>query len=340
MTDELPIERHQLLADIAEWYYIDGMSQHDIARRVDLSRPSISRLLLDAREAGIVEIKIHRPIPTVPELERELESRFSLRQVRVLERRAASEVEVLRTVGRLGVMTLDSVLEDGMTFGLSWGTTVHAVIEMLSSRRLPGVKVVQLIGGVGAPYRSIDASEQCRRAARVFGAQHYYLNAPMRVENPEVAAALREDHSIREVLELAQHTDVALVGIGSIIPEISTQYHSGYISYDDLRKLDKLGTVGAVCASNYDIMGQHVHAPWLEDCTIGVRWDHLQQFDTVIAVVVGKRKAPALLGALRSGIVDILIADDAIVEEMLSLLASGVLPPNNEHNSASHLDDR
>jgi len=322
MPDELPIERHQLLADIAEWYYIDGMSQHDIARRVDLSRPSISRLLLDAREAGIVEIKIHRPIPTVLELERELESRFSLRQVRVLERRTYSDEEVLRAIGQLGVLALDNVLADGMTFGLSWGTTVHAVIEALSPRRLPDVKVVQLIGGVGAPYRSIDASEQCRRAARMFGAQHYYLNAPMRVENPEVATALREDHSIREVLELAQHTDVALVGIGSIIPEVSTQYHSGYISYDDLRSLDKLGAVGAICASNYDIMGQHIEASWIEDCTIGVRWENLQQFGTVIAVAAGKRKASALLGALRSGVVDILITDDLTVEEMLSLVTA------------------
>jgi DNA-binding transcriptional regulator LsrR (DeoR family) len=325
MPDEVPIERHQLLADIAEWYYIDGMSQHEIARRVDLSRPSISRLLLDAREAGIVEIKVHRPIPTVLELERELESRFSLQQARVLERRTATDEEALRILGRLGVTVLSNVLEDGMTFGLAWGTTVHAVIEALSPQRLPNVKVVQLIGGVGAPYRSIDAPEQCRRAAQMFGAQHYYLNAPMRVENPEVAAALREDHSIREVLELAQLTNVALVGIGPIISELSTQYHSGYISYDDLRSLDKLGAVGTICASNYDILGQHINAPWLENCAIGVRWENLQQFDTVIAVAIGKRKAPAVLGALRSGIVDILITDDLTAEEMLNL--AGVEAP-------------
>lgn len=319
MPDEVPIERHQLLADIAEWYYIDGMSQQDIARRVDLSRPSISRLLLDAREAGIVEIKVHRPIPTVLELERELESRFSLQRARVLERRTATDEDALRILGRLGVSVLNNVLEDGMIFGLSWGTTVHAVIEALSPRRLPDVKVVQLIGGVGAPYRSIDASEQCRRAAQMFGAQHYYLNAPMRVEQPEIAAALREDHSIREVLELAQGTDVALVGIGALIPEVSTQYHSGYISYDDLRSLDKLGAVGTVCASNYDIAGRHINAPWLEDCTIGVRWENLQQFGTVIAVALGRRKAPAVLGGLRSGVIDILITDDLTVEEMLKL---------------------
>lgn len=319
MHEDVSDERLQLLSDIAEMYYLGGLSQQEIAKRVNLSRPSISRLLLDARSLGIVEIRVNRPIPTLPSLEQELQSRFSLPEVRVLERKTASDEETLRLLGRLGATVLNGKLKDGMILGLSWGTTVHAVIEALRPRRLPRLKVVQLIGGVGAPHRSIDGPEQCRRAGEMFGAQHYYLNAPMRVDSPEVAAALRDDHSIREVLELAQRTDIALVGIGSIVPEISTQYHSGYLSYEDLRQLDKLGAVGAMCTSFFDIQGNYLPVPWIDDCVIGVSWEDITNFGMTIAIAAGKRKAPAILGAIRTGVVDVLIVDDAAVIEMLEL---------------------
>lgn len=319
MTERLSLDRLQLIADIARHYYIEGLSQDEVAKLVGLSRPSISRLLLDARELGIVEIKVNPPIPTVPELEDEMARRFKLQEVRVLDSKNNGEDEVRRQIGRLGVTMLDAALADGRILGLSWGTTVHAVIRELGPRRRPNVKVVQLIGGVGAPHASIDGPEQVRRAGEMFGAQHYYLNAPMRVDNAEVARALTDDHSVREVLELAKQTDVALVGIGSIVPVVSTQYHSGYISYEELRRLDRQGVVGAVCASFYNLSGEYVDVPWFNSCVIGVDWADLNRFPAVIGVAIGKAKAPAVLGAVRSGVIDRLIIDDFAAEAVLAL---------------------
>ncbi len=318
MTEQLSLDRLQLIAEIARRYYVDGLSQDEIGKLVGLSRPSISRLLLDARELGIVEIRVHPPIPTVPALEEQLIQRFHLKEAAVLECRNNSDDEVRRQLGRLAVAVLDRTLQDGMTLGVSWGTTVHAVVRELRPRRLPNVKVVQLIGGVGAPHATIDGPEQVRRAGEVFGAQHYYLNAPMRVDNADVARALREDHSVREVLELAKQSDVALVGIGSIVPVVSTQYHSGYISYDELRRLDRQGIVGAICSSFYNLAGEYVDAPWFNSCVISVDWADLNRFANVIAVATGKPKAPAILGAVRSGVVDRLIVDDLAAEAVLA----------------------
>lgn len=319
MREDLSLERHQLLAEIAQLYYVDGLSQEEIASRVNLSRPSISRLLLDARELGIVEINVNQPIPTAPELEEQVRDTFSLQGVRVLERRGVDDEEVLRLLGRLGAAVLTTIIKDGMILGLSWGTAVHRVIEALRPRRLPRVKVVQLIGGIGSPYRSIDGPEQCRRAAETFGAQHYYLNAPIKVENPDVAAALLKDHSIQEVLELARQADIALMGIGSTNPEVSTQYHSGYMTFEDLRRLEKVGAVGSMCSSFFNLEGEAVKAAWLDSCTIGVDWEDLNRIGTVVAIAGGRRKAPAILGAVRTGHVDMLITDDAAAEEMLAM---------------------
>ncbi len=319
MAEQLSLDRLQLIAEIAQRYYADGLSQDEIAKLVGLSRPSISRLLLEARELGIVEIRVHPPIPTVPELEERFTRTFALKEVSVVECRNTSDDEVRRQLGRLAVTALDRMLHDGMTLGLSWGTTVHTVIRELRPKRLPNLKVVQLLGGVGAPHATIDGPEQVRRAGEIFGAQHYYLNAPMRVDSASVAEALREDRSVREVLELAKQSDIALVGIGSIVPGVSTQYHSGYISYEELRRLDRQGVVGAVCSSFYDLNGEYVEIPWFNSCVIGVDWTDLNRFPNVIAVASGKAKAPAILGAVRSGVIDWLIIDDLAAEAVLAL---------------------
>ena len=319
MVEQVPLDRLQLISEIARRYYVDGLSQEDIAKAVGLSRPSISRLLLDAKDLGIVEIRINPPIPTVPGLEKQLAEKFGLREVRVAERKTASDEDVRRMLGQLSVSILDRVLQDGMILGLAWGTAVHAAVQALRPRRLPNVKVVQLIGGVGAPHSTIDGPEQVRRAGEVFGAQHYYLNAPMRVDNGEVAAALREDHTIKEVLELAQHAEVALIGIGSINPQISTHFHVGYVSYEELRQLDKLGAAGAMVGFYYNLRGESIPLPWLDPCVIGVTWDDLNHCGTVIGVAAGALKAAAILGAVRTGVLDILIVDDAAAEGVLAL---------------------
>ena len=324
MNEDLTQDRHRLLSEIADLYYNKGLSQQDIADRVQMSRPSISRLLLEARDFDIVEIKINHPIPTAPAIEEELTKRFSLQSAHILERGISTDDDAFRNLGRLGAEVLYKYLQDDMIFGLSWGTTVHVVVQELRPKRLPNVKVVQLLGGVGAPYSSIDGPEQVRRSGEMLGAQHYYLNAPMLVDSPDVASALREDHSIKEVLELVRQTDIALVGIGSIIPEISTQYHSGYITYENLRELSRVGAIGAICTSFFSLTGEHVTAAWCDDCSISISWDELVKVPKLIGVAGGKMKAPAILGAVRSGIVDILVTDDATAQEILRIDSEGL----------------
>ena len=307
MAEQLSLDRLQLIVEIARRYYMDGLSQDEYRE----ARGTVAAIhfAFAPRCARIGHRRNPRQPadPTVPDLEDQVARKFSLQEVRVLECSNSNEDEVRRQLGRLAVTILDRTLLDGMTLGLSWGTTVHAVIRDLRPRRLPNVKVVQLIGGVGAPHATIDGPEQVRRAGEMFGAQHYYLNAPMRVDNADVARALREDHSVREVLELARQTHVALVGIGSIVPGVSTQYHSGYISYDELRRSIGWGRSARSALPSSTWQANTLRFPWFNPCVIGVDWSDLNRYPAVIAVAVGKAKAPAILGAVRSGVVDPLV---------------------------------
>jgi len=294
MIEDIRSDRHSLLSKIAELYYVEGLSQEEIAKQVSLSRPSISRLLIKAQ--------------TMP-----------IQSAHVLDMSVTTELKSQNAYGRLGAGVLLNTIEDGMVFGVTWGTTIHAIVSELSLTRLPNVKIVQLIGGVGAPYHSIDGPEQVRQIGELLSAQHYYLNAPIMVDTPEVALALRNDHSIKEVMDLARNSDVALIGIGSIVPEISTHYHSGYLTYDHLRQLDKQGIVGSLSSYYYDINGVHQPVPWIDDCLISITWKEILNIPIVIGVGYGVGKAPAILGALRSKAIDILITDRPAAVDVLRL---------------------
>ncbi len=310
--------RLRLTADVAQWYYLEGLSQEQVGARAGISRSAVARLLDEAKKLGIVEISLKPPIPTVPELETRLVRCFGLRGARVLARRTATDAEVLSLLGSLGALVLGELLKDNMVVGIAWGTASQAVVRALSPRALTGVRVVQLVGSVGMSYRQIDAAEQVRRAAAVLQAQHFYINAPLIVSSAEVAAALRSDHSIAEVLELAGRSDIALLGIGTTEAETSTTHQAGYVSLSELDDLRARGSVGAFCQYYFDLQGRRTPLHRLEACTIGPSWDHLQQYGTVLAVAGGRGKADAILGALRTGIPDVLVTDDAAAERVLT----------------------
>ncbi len=314
-----PAEQLQLTANVAQWYYVEGLSQEKVGERAGLTRIAVSRLLDEAKRLKIVEIAIRPPIPTVSELEARLTHSFGLRQARVLERRNATDGEALHALGHLGALALADLLKNDMVLGVAWGTTSQAVVRALAPATLTGVRVVQLVGSVGMSYRPIDAAEQVRHAARVLGAQHFYINAPLIVSSPAVAAALRVDHSIAEVLDLAGRSDAALLGIGTTDPESSTTHQAGYLSREELAALRAAGAVGAFCQFYFDLQGQRCPARRLEECAIGISWEDLHRFGVVVAVAGGRQKARAILGALRTGIPDVLVTDDVAAEEVLAL---------------------
>ena len=54
-------EKRNMLASVANLYYNVEMTQNQIAERFFTSRSKISRMLKEARQLGIVEIKILEP---------------------------------------------------------------------------------------------------------------------------------------------------------------------------------------------------------------------------------------------------------------------------------------
>ncbi len=310
----LPRDDRQLMVKVADLYYSRGLTQQEIADRLGLSRPAVSRLLQRARAEGIVRIEIHPPEESHRDLERELEETFGLREAIVVTGRSESPSLTVRALGQAAARYLDRFLRGRERIGISWGTTLREVVRHVRPRPLR-TTVVPLVGGAGQLAPGIHANDLARDLAQAHGGQVHLLHAPAMVGSPEVLDALRSDPRIREVLELARGVDVALVGIGALVPS-STLVQSGYVSRAELAALRAQGAVGDVCTRPYDAHGEPVDAA-LQRRILAVTLEDLRRIPTVIGVAGGLEKAEAIRGALRGKLVDVLVTDHLAARSIL-----------------------
>ncbi|MDQ7829094.1 MAG: sugar-binding transcriptional regulator [Armatimonadota bacterium] len=307
---------HALLARVADLYYLQDLTQQAIAERLGLSRPTVSRLLRRARAEGVVRIEVARAPEAYPKLARALERR-GVREAVVVE--AAADPAVTRAaVGRAGAALLVRLLRPGMRLGISWGRSVAAVVEALPAQRRVPVELVPLVGGVGQVRSEIHANDLVRRAAAALGGRVTLLHAPAVAAHPRVRQALLSDPAIRRVLDLARRADVALVGIGAPVPS-STLVESGYFSAADLAALRRRGAVGDVCTRFFTAEGRPA-APELEARTVAVTLEELRRLTTVVAVAAGTEKARAIAGAVRGGLVDVVVTDHRTAAAVVEVL--------------------
>ena len=131
MTDKTDLDRQRLSIEAARLYYLSDYSQQDIAARLGLSRPTVSRLLQYAKENGFVRISIADPLEDLDALSGELVRRFGLQSARVCYSPQNEYQEIRSRVAAEAAEYLDEVVQDGDIIGITWGTTMHALARQL-----------------------------------------------------------------------------------------------------------------------------------------------------------------------------------------------------------------
>ena len=311
-------ERAERLAQVASMYYEENLTQDEIARRVDQSRSTVSRMLHEARETGVVEITVHYPWKRIPKLEADMVDRFGLHHARVLLGRSLSYEEILRGLGVIAARYVASVLEENTVLGISWGAAVYRTVRALRPERRLEITAVPIVGAVGKGDPLIDGPDLVRLLANVCGGEYRYLHAPLLVEDAQARDVLLQEPRIQETLALARRANIALVGIGAPKPTVYSLLRAGYLDQTALRRLRDHGVVGDVCARHYDDRGRELDIE-LNRRIVGIELEDLHNIERVIGVAGGEAKAAAILGALRGGHVNVLVTDDATASKVLSL---------------------
>ncbi len=308
-TDDL-----RLALRAATLYYLDGLTQAEIASRLGVSRPTAGRLIARAKARGLVRIDVVVPPNLRDDLhadeERELEARFGLTEAVV----AGHGVDVggpgrpvaFASVGRAAAALLMRRLAPADVLGFTWGPEQVAVAHALT----PGVascrSVVQLDGAMSTAAYQTGMEFILSRCSDVLRAATIRLPAPLYAD-PSTVTSMSSDSMISRTLEAGRRADVMVFGVGAVTT--ATTLFEG--SFLDTRMLDELvarGAVGEIGGRFFDALGRPVDTE-LQQRALSVPLEAIRSCPKTILVSSGAAKHPATLAALRGGLAKLLVCD-------------------------------
>ncbi|MDO4916073.1 MAG: sugar-binding domain-containing protein [Rothia sp. (in: high G+C Gram-positive bacteria)] len=299
----------------ARLYYEEGQSQSEIAHQLQVSRPTVSRMLSQAREAGIVQIKVVHPnANSMAGLSTSLAQALNLEQCYV-----APGIQTPNALGQLGTgmasvtrqALTDMNLEVGDGLVVASGLAMYNISRMeLPSLR--GVVISPAVGGLAEPEPWHQTSEIARALAHNTGSTYIPLFAGV-MPSTLLFNALQEDTAYQQIKHLWATAKGAFVGVGS-----RTSGRTSLASA--IPKQALTDAEGDVCLHFFNSAGEELTFPGAER-TIRIPLDDLRRIPHVAAVAVGDEKVDPIITASRIGILNSLVTDERTANQILNRLA-------------------
>jgi len=310
----------ELLYRAARLYYLEDATQAEVAAALATSRPTVSRLLAEARATGIVHIEV-REANAVPvaELEAQLVERLGLRRAYVTP--SARGVPLGTVLApQVSLALEDAALRPGDALLVSSGSCIHAVSQQ-PLPALPGVVLAPTVGGVDEPEARHQTNEITRTMAVKVHGDPVLLYAPA-MPSPALYDVLLQDPSMQRVVSLWHTAKAALLGIGA--------RPRGEPSLPAMARADShdhASAVGDICARPFDARGRPIPFPGSERL-VAIRLEDLERIPAAIGCAVGAEKVPAIRAAARAGYINTLVTDTTTASLLIARGLDGeeVLP--------------
>lgn len=303
-----------LLFRAATLYYLEDATQADVAQALGVSRPTVSRMLAEARARGVVRIDVQRPKGLgTDELAQRLREALGLRGVWVAddpdgEPRGATLARQMRAA----LAATHIGIGDGLL--VTPGRTIWEVAHY-ALPSLPGTLVAPTSGGVDETEPYYQTNEITRLVAAGTEGQPWFLYAPA-LPGPELYDLLLREPVIQRVFALWGRARVALLGIGA--PPSKRISHPSVLP----RLLPEMAAaVGDICLRPFDKMGEPIPFPG-SDHLVSIQLNELRRLDWTIGLAVDAIKVPSVIGAARAGYINALVTDVETAERILEELAS------------------
>lgn len=303
--------------EAAKLYYQLDYSQNQIADTLGVSRPTVSRLLQQAKSEGIVTIEIRDPTEDVEVLRNLLIERFKLKNVVVAFTPTYEESIVKKYIGQAAAAYVIELVKDGDTIGASWGSTMYQVALHLKSKSLNNSFVVQLNGGVSDADVHISPSEIVHLFGKAFNVTPYFMYLPAIVDHILVKQSMLTDRHIRRVMDMGKNANIAVFTAGAPTPD-SVLINSNYFREDEL-EIIKTKAVGDICSRYYDSNGE-ICIAGLDERTVGIELADLRTKEHSVLVAGGLSKVNAIFGALKGKYGNTLVTDQITARALLQKL--------------------
>ena len=298
--DEISVRKMNLAA---EMYYLYDMSQKEIADRLSVSRPWVSKLLKRAKETGVVRIEINSPLVGNPEIESRIREKYHINNITVIKPLVEHDYTNI-SVAAAGYLI--SHVKNTDVIGVSWGMSIAHMIEHVVDMNLPGVNIVPIVGGAGSDAECLS-NTNVTNLSGALGAECMLLHANACCSDMEERRILMSNQRVKEIIDLGEKADIALLGIGDL--ENSRILSGQYVSDTDLQQIRDQEVVGDIAFRFLTKDGEIADIDFnkrvigcdLKKISLNAR--------EVIAIAYGTEKAEVIKAALKSGLITTLFTD-------------------------------
>lgn len=304
-------EKQKKLAYVARRYYLDDWKQSDIAKELGVSRPLVSRMLAEAREHGVVEIRIHDPEARQGQLVEQLRHSTSIRDGMLVE--DGQDDDATNQLLSQGAVQLLWQLRS-RRLGIGWGHLIGQLVTWLEAHPQLSSTVTDicpLVGNASIPARNYQSNENVRLIAQQLGAAPHFIYLPALPDSLEEKQLLCSSEIYRQIQSQWDKMDTALVNIGNYP---SSPDFASLVRYGDL--LQQEHTCGRLLVYYFNPQGKVIQSE--QDFAIQIPLEQLRRCPNIIGVCSANTSVRALQGALKTGLFTHLVARADLVRSALT----------------------
>jgi len=314
-----------LVYRVAKYYYADNLTQNDIATRESISRSTVSRILDQAKESGIVKIEINVPTGAlIDALSERLRAVLSIERVIVVpasvsESTPETEEQLIIDVASIAAVHLPGLLSNACTIGVGWGRTLYNITPHLSyTQASPELMFVPLVGNKTLHNRFLQTSINVSRFGEKFGSQTCYLNISS-YHSPGETFNEAERVNIQQIKNYWDCLDAAVFSIGA--PPVRND-----IYLKDELGMERFSETDNDPEAQGEMLSQVFFSDGRKSCPIGndmsvvaIPLERLNEVPITVCVAAGNYKAVPIYHAAKNGYIKTLIVDHLLAEEILYL---------------------
>ena len=297
----------ELMVKAAWLYHVEGLTQAQIAERMNLTRRRVNELLSEALATGLVRVTFTSPLTENVRLEGELREAFGLDEAMVVS--TPADQDLLHAVlGRAASAFLDRIIEvrQPRSIGVGWGSTLRETVHQMTRRPMPHIEVFSMMGGLtrGAEINTFDI---VRRFAEVLDAKCHYFAAPIYADSEASRDLIVEQPVFKDLLQKAASVDLSFLSVGDLTGK-SLQVRYGLPVNANTEDLVASGAVGDLLGHYLDDRGHPTPHP-LNRQVISPDLESYRRIGNRIIASGGIHKRRILGAALRGKLATALVTD-------------------------------
>lgn len=305
-----------LMIKVSELYYFKKCSQREIAETLKISVPTVSRILQEAIESGIVKVQITNIQNRVTQMEDALKDKYGLKGAIVVETPVdRDDWHIKKLLGKKTSELFFDIVSPGCKVGVGAGGSIYEMIESFDGEKsVPGLQLIPLMGGWGLQNLQNETNKLVGSMASILRCTFQLLLAPAIASNEEAKRVFLSEPQISAISQMWDELDTAIFSIG---PEIEYSIFPSIVDHNGIvEEIKGLGAVGDIVGRIIDGTGEEMDIDF-NHRMIAIPFEKLLRIKDRVGIGGGSRKIRSVSAAIKKGIVNYLITDSETCKYIL-----------------------